>query len=223
MTVIKALISGLCAMLIFAQMAFASTHPVHGHEARGTEAYGPGMGLAESLSRGDLFFSNDWPEFDELSEEEQYIISGSVSSRYSSNAGLVPWTTVIFSLVSQFYDAHGYVPDVLTPDMIRSIPGHAPLTDDQLDEFRSPITDDWPRLKESSFSRGNIYIRPLDAGEMEEIASLVPRLQRAWYGNELRVEGGKVPVNLLTKVFYLRVYGDSDVIYTNLIYALLAD
>lgn len=198
-------------------------HPVHGHKADPiiSSMYLPGMGLPAEWSIGDITFPDSYPPLSSLTEEEKYIIVGSRSSAWRTDSGLADWAGQIYSIVSRYYEQYGKVPDVLTPEAVRSIRGLESYPEDGLCEFLNPLTDEWPRLNAVSPSPGDVYIRPLTREEMDFYSSQVPTYRDIWFrGRQYDPECDEyIDAQLTGKVFYLRVYGWSGVILANFMYS----
>jgi hypothetical protein len=198
------------------------THPVHGHKARSfiKYIYGPDHGHPSSWSQGDITFPESYPPVSALTEEEKYIIAGSDSSAWSRTAGLCDWVNSTQSMVAKFYDQYGYVPDQLTPAIVRSIQGMEQFGDENLRQYLNPLTDEWPKLKAAAPSPGDIYIRPLTADEISHYAGKSKNCRDIWIDGRWKdpSTGEYVPVKLDGKVYYMRVYGWNAVIYANFVF-----
>jgi len=195
-------------------------HPIHGHQAnpRFDDIYCPDRTYPVEWTTGDLTFVEKLPEPSSLTEEEKYIIAGSVSSAYSNKAGLAPWKAAILSIVTRHYNEYGFVPGQLTPDVIRRISGCAKMSDDQLDEFRNPLTDEWPLIQARQHSPGDVYMRALKEDEILHFAKLNPAFEMMWIENRhYNPETNKDDLYLKPSgpIFYMRIYGWSEVIHNS--------
>lgn len=215
----------------FAQTAYSATgtggkallHPVHGHNADPAinGMYTPSQGFPSTWSIGDITFPEDYPALSSLTEEEKYIVAGSESSAWRSDAGLADWAGQVYSIVSRYYDQYGIVPDELTPNVIRSISGMDRFNEEGLCEFLNPLTDEWPKLSAATPSPGDVYIRPLTREEMDFYSSQVPMYRDIWFkGRQYDPEcGDYIDASLVGKVFYMRVYGWNGVIFANFMFS----
>jgi hypothetical protein len=89
-----------------------------------------------------------------------------------------------------------------------------------LDLYRSPLTGAFPRLAAEGFSPGDIYIRPLTAQEIQHFCTMRPRWDMMWnQGLEPASQPGEYyEVELLSEIFYMRVYGFHSEIVTDILY-----
>jgi hypothetical protein len=199
-----------------------SAHPVHGHKAHSIDhMYDEDGGLPASWSYGDITFTNKRAPVALLSEEEKYMIAGASSSELRA-VGLLPWETVIFIAVDRFYEKYGYVPSVLTPDVIRSIPGKERLAEKELEEYRNPLTDEWPRLDAKTPSPGNLYVKHLSKDEMQHFAEKAINWELEWFGHKkyMGEEKGYVAADLSSEVYYFRMYGAHGILCENFQYRM---
>jgi len=226
--VVSILLACVLGVFTFVMASAASqwTHPVHGHKANPIfdSLYGPGHGYPADYSMGDITFDGpgNHPPASSLTNEEKYIIAGSVTSDYASDGGLSAWTSTIFAIVDAYYSQFGTIPDVLTDVEIRKIDGMQSIGDSNLREFLNPLTDQWPRLKATTASPGDVYIRPLTIDEMHHYAELSPNLKDDWFnGQSVNSETGEpAPAELTSHVYYMRIYGWNGVIFNNFQYRL---
>jgi len=195
-------------LLLTAVTICYAAHPAAGHPIAG-EWHDEWHYPDASLSMGDLTFMprEEYPVFDELTQLEQYMLLGVKSSARSAEHGLMPWTDQIVSWVNKFHREYGYVPEQLTPDVIRSIPGYEEYADEMFDAERNPLTGDWPRLQAAEFSPGDLYIRPLTEEEISYFAEHGEKHLRdpgSWTGDDSMVR--------ISPVYYARFYGLNGVI-----------
>ncbi len=194
-------------LLTAAEVCYAA-HPAAGHPIAG-EWHDEWHYPDANLSLGDLTFMprEDYPVFDELTQLEQYMLLGVTSSDMSEEHGLMPWRDLIFSWVNKFYLEYAYIPEQLTPDVIRSIPGYEGYSDEMFAAERNPLTGEWPMLQAAEFSPGDLYIRPLTEDEIDYFVENGYRdLQNpgSWSGDASLVR--------TTPVYYSRFYGYSGVL-----------
>jgi hypothetical protein len=115
-------------------------------------------------------------------------------------------------MVSRFYDAHGYVPERLTPDLIQTA-NKAFMSSEMQDVYRNPFTGEWPRLNPmDAYQPGDLVIRPLTGEEMQHFAALNPHYKDVWFGTRMinPITNAEAVTQLDTKVFYVRVYGSKS-------------
>ncbi|MCH7472059.1 hypothetical protein IIA79_03800 [bacterium] len=194
--------------------SLAAGHPASGHEVADVFDSFYNMDLIwppPEWSTGDItFFLSDRPSPETLTQEEKYIVAGVRTSSLPSGLGLAPWYMGICSIAEKFYNAYGYLPEVLTSEVMRTIPRWEERSESWLDIFRSPLTGEWPALNAASHSPGDIYMRPLTQYEMRHFADLYPGYQHTWFESKrLDFSTGKYTQDIrpVTDVFYVRVYG----------------
>ena len=174
-----------------------------------------GYGLPVEFSHGDMEFGGPFPVESSLTNAERYVISGAVSE---DGMRMQPWHHQVFQLVNAIYERTGEVPPELTGDLINSITvdGHS---DPANSVFTSPITGEYPRFNAQQFERGQVYIRPLTQEEKDFLASRIPELYQHWIEKEAYNPDtdSNDPITL-SEVFYLRIYGESSVIYQGIKY-----
>jgi hypothetical protein len=84
-----------------------------------------------------------------------------------------------------------------------------------LEHFKSPITNEFPRLDAKEFTPGQVYMRPLTEAEMRQFAEMVPEYQQAWFaGVVANPDTSEVldHVQQMSPVYYVRVYGEHGVL-----------
>lgn len=197
--------SVIAVTILWAGAAYAK-HPAEGHPIDGFWVEGSRFPSAE-LNQGDMTFmeEEDYPDYDALTQLEQYMMFGVKSSDLSEDKGLAPYKTTVVSLVCMFYAEYGYVPDELTPEIIRMIPGKEEKTEEQLSVERNPLTGEWTKLKVIEHSPGDFYIRALTEDEIDFFVDNGYRyLREPSNGNAERY----------TPVLYVRMYGYDCVLST---------
>lgn len=218
-------------MFICFLAGYANAHPADGKIPRDIRGLYPSSSARAGESINELWFvsPSDQIPASSLSDIEKYMIAGCDKS--SPGGGIVAWYTSIFMAVGDYVKAFGYVPDVLTDTELKKVPQYSEFDDAGLSLFRNPITGEWPKLKASEFSPGDVYIRPLTSDEMRYFASHEPTLQHYWYeGKGLNwdcLDAGHPmdqcftePVSMSRPPCYIRVYGRSCVLMTNIVFSV---
>lgn len=142
----------------------------------------------------------EYPVWDNLTQLEQYMLMGVESSDLKSGYGLPPWSDSVFMLVNKFYLQYGYVPEQLTPDIIKMTPGCEQMADDEMAVYSNPLTGEWPLLQAKDQSVGNVYIRPLTEDEINYFVDHGETYLRQ--PTEYSQAGART-----SPVYYMRVYG----------------
>jgi hypothetical protein len=207
------------AIAIFLFPVCADTHPADGGKANeldqdyGTEFYGMGP----EFNINDLYFVKPLPDPATLSEIERYMLRG--LSEDNPGGAMRPWYMVICETVSAYRQRTGTMPTEYSAEIIQALlPEGKEIGDEELAVFRSPITNEFPKLNAAEFSTGDLYIRPLTEDEKQYIASVDNKYQEMWYdGLQFDpITEAYHNIELITDVYYVRVYGYNDVIHTGL-------
>jgi hypothetical protein len=179
---------------------------------------------------GDLTFIglDDKPAWQDLSPMEQYMLGG-VDGRPTAGKVMPPWHMEVYAVAARYWAEYGNLPDVLDDAAIRRVPGFEQAQGIQMDELRNPLTGEWPRLNAQSPSPGDLYLRPLTDDEMSYFAIKCPSYRHHWFESKAfdkdKYDSG-LPngqcwtrdVELSTRPFYVRVYGNSGPILTMIEY-----
>ncbi|MEZ5337782.1 MAG: hypothetical protein R3F46_05910 [bacterium] len=207
-------------LLCFASAALA--HPTDGatpnepHDNYGTEAFG----LRPECNVNDLTFTVPFPDPASLSNPELYIIAGATDP--ATGKQFEPWFKDIYRLVSALNGNNGSIPGQLDESLVRSAAGNPGSVSQQwVDKFRSPLTGEFPRLDATSFSPGDVYIRPLTSYEMDHISAKHSEYDKIWNQN-VRTQPGTgqtMQSELIGDVYYIRVYGWNDVLIEMICFA----
>lgn len=216
MSVFKYLVA--CSILVFVGIDAALAHPADGYPVRPLQkGYGEtGYGFPSSWSYNDITFV-PYPEASSLSNKEIYMIRGSTSGLWGY--ALPSWYFSVFQVVEAYANKHGSIPSVFSPEMFLETTDPNSIDPDYLELFKSPITGNWPILNAMDFQPGNMYIRILSEDDMHHFAELSPSFQEVWFENRMHSSNGSYEsINMLTKVYYIRVYGDKGVIYNGFMY-----
>ena len=208
----------IATLKISSDEAFA--YPADGYEPKdlfGAYSTG-GVAYPPFWNIGDLQFMLTYPVPDSLTDSEKFIISGSKGSSYGHP--LEAWKDLILDYVIAYEARTGIVPSEFSPDYFNAEMASEPLDNSQLAMFRNPITDEYPEFDATSFTPGGVYIRKLSQEEMETYAGISDHFDNIWFKNRVKYYGSDefIPAKLTTPVFYVRIYGESDLIFTQLLY-----
>lgn len=208
----------------------ALAHPVAQYVPNEADpAYGTdGFGADPAWSYGDLTFTRPYPDAASLTPGERYILFGATSANGlpGIRRNLSPWYVDLWQLVSAIHARDGYIPAQLDEALVRSVARDPDgVSANWVELHKSPLTGNFPRLDASSFSPGDVYIRALTESEMQHFASRVNTYNREWYMDQVRDprSGEWVPGHLVGVVYYIRVYGESGVLFENLMYSMVPD
>jgi hypothetical protein len=199
------------ASLLLGLTSAAWSYPTQGNYPKPAptgyaKAYGP---KAAEISQGDIVFSASYPA--NLSDGELFTLFGSDSTRGGKGyRGLV---SELLTVLDNYVAETGSLPSVITDDVIRTSYRHAGQDPEPIafEMLRSPISGRYPRLDSTGFSAGDMYVRILTPAEVQEMAKWHRTLR-----NALQKKGKS---KLLSKVYYMRVYGDREVILGGLKFA----
>jgi len=219
------IVYGLIVVMLFASAAQA--HPADGYTpeelspAYGTES----MGLPPEWGIGDLTFTRPYPDPAGLTAQERYIVAG---ARGYGPLGerLLPWYNDVWAAVSAIYERDGSMPGMLTEELVRSVAKNPEnVSQAWVDHFRSPLTNEFPRLDAAAFSPGDVYIRTLTEAEKSHFASLLGEYDHNFNRGEMlnTITGEWVRAHLAGEVYYVRVYGLTGVLHNNLHYSIFPD
>jgi len=211
--------------------ALIATGIVHAHPADGMEprdlphAYGTERyGYSSEFNINDLTFTCPYPDPTRLTDAERYILSG---ARSADGNMMMPWFIDIFQMVNAMYIEGGTVPAELKLGEMRFMArGYdSDVYTTAYDKFRSPITNEFPRLDATEFEPGQVYMRPLTGEEKAFFASKVDYLDDAWFKDRKYVDmlDKWVPAKLRGEAFYIRIYGERGVLLETIIYDLDMD
>lgn len=226
---IAALVTAIWQAVIMVPVA-AAVPSADGMTARDVSSfYSSGLTSAFNWESFTFIDPGDKPPMQSLSNLERYMIAG---TEPRAGQAFDPWYVMVFSFAAAYYKNFGSLPDTLTPEMVRSIPGQEQVSDDILERLRNPLTGNWPRLKAQDFSPGDIYLQPLTPAEMQHFATALPNLGKVWIeGLTIDTDSaldGADPADCFTQrcelyapPFYVKVYGHSGVLLTDFICATL--
>lgn len=208
----KTLYLVLLMLVMMITPSISLAHPADGYatnplpEGYGTIEYhtGPVNGI------GVMTFTCPYPSPESLTEAEKYVIAGTVSG--PEGQALQPWVYQIGQVISFYYQKEGYIPGRFSTDMLFALEyGDSTIDDARLDIFRSPITEEFPRLDAGNFSPGDLFVHILSEDEKWEYSEDSPQLRDAWFNKVSEHEGQSYEVNP-SPVTYVRVYGENDII-----------
>jgi hypothetical protein len=196
-----------CALVLGATSVCFAKHPADGYPIAGHWVEGAKF-PDSSLSIGDLTFmpESEYPDYSKLTQLEQYMMFGVTSSDLSSHDGLPPYRSTILGWVCRCYEELGYIPDQLTPDVVRTLPGYENMKDEWLSIERNPLTGAWPKLTSVRHSPGDFCFRVLTDDEINFFVSNGFQELRHPYSPD----GGYI--ERYTPVFYVRMYGYDGVL-----------
>lgn len=214
----------IAGLLLLTNSANGAGHPSSGYPARDLGgAYG---GLPAALSTGEFLFLDeaDRQSRAALSQPELYMLVG--TSRSSGRGGLSPWYMSVYFAASAYFQAYGVIPETLGPAELQRLYPSAPA--DRLDVYRNPLTGDWPRLNSATHSPGDMYLKVLSQNEVEWFADRHSGLRAIWFETSTPhpddIRAGMTPetarklrVNLAGPPIYMRLYGSSGVIKTDIL------
>lgn len=212
--------------VVFLCTTFAWAHPFDGYEPKPAPAnYGAdGYGLAPECSIGDITFTRPYPDPSTLSNEELYILSGSTDSALGHP--LRPWRKEVRRLVQALHVNLGYVPGQLTKELVESVVCENSQVDDLwVEQFKSPLTGEFPKLNASEFSPGDLYIRALSEQEKQHIASFIEDYRSIWYDGVWfnPAEETWEKAELSGDVYYVRIYGWDGVLVEGIEFLTVGD
>jgi len=212
------------AFVLLTQVSLAD-HPALGQPTGNLKTFYTQEGYPPEWSLGDIVFSPAYmkPAPEELTKIEKYIVAGTLSSANSPDVGHKPWRTELVLMTSRFYVEFGYIPEELSGNAIRMIPGYEDMTDEDLALYKNPITGEWPTLNATSQAPGDAYIRPLTMSEKAHFAELNPTWNERWFERILYdpARGCYRDIDYITPVYYVRIYGEEKVLVESLKYFML--
>jgi hypothetical protein len=202
-------------ILLISSQFIAHAHPADGYPP----AYVPPTNTEVVTSDlvgeyGDLTFGSCQLTVDDLTPAELYIVFGACGSSYGTGNQLLPWYHDVFMMANAIKSHTGELPSALSAESInQTVVGNS--NNSRLEHFKSPITGDFPRLDDVNFSPGQVYLRELTEPEMRQFASLSPEYQELWFdGVVTDPDTGEILEYLepVCKVYYIRVYGEREVL-----------
>jgi hypothetical protein len=209
------------ALLVTSNVAFA--HPSEGYEPNELHPnYGdPALGLPSEANFAEIDFTAEYPDPGSLTAAERYMIAGTKTSSFGP--GLQPWYQTIMSAVRVYYKNHQEVPDELTLQDIREMTSGQPDSDWE-EIYKSPITGEFPRLKELENSPGNLYVRVLTSEEVDHLSKFWPGLRKLYFESiSINPHSGEATkIELTSPIFFVRVHGYEGAIWESLSYSTRA-
>ena len=176
--------------------------------------YGEPLRLDSSASFGRVQFVDAFPEVADLSDTEKYMIAGTEYSLLRG-PGYGPWYLEIMNYCMYCARTGGEIPAILDPSLFAF---DAEYGDTSVSEvFRNPLTNEYPRLDAQTFSPGDLLVFPLNESEMQFYADNYG-YRSAWF-----LDDGSLNPSLQGQVFFVRMYGEDEVIWQNLHYLLRAE
>ncbi len=205
----------------------AAAHPSEEFAARETPVdWDQRENLLMGLDNGTLVFPDPVPSA-ELSETERYMLfgcdCGGPNATIAESTAFLPWYIYIYRIVKNYEHFTGEVPAVITPEVVaQSMNKSLQELDPVYLEFaKSPITGEYPTLNSENFSPGNLYIRLITTPERIYLASHLEKYQEEWiyhrsYDDEIQAYR---QIKYLSPIFYVRSYGDSGILYGEILYS----
>ena len=222
----RALFACALATLALTTAAIGSEHPANGRLIADVPVdYGTAdYSLPSNWTRGDLTFGSTYPHVTELLPPERYMLAGTEPSGPSQDDALPAWIDAVSHFCLDYYGQFANLPAQLTLaeiEALRSLQGESVTTADVALGL-NPLTNEAPRLKADEFSPGDLYMRVLNLEEMHYYAQRRPALNDAWFNGRVRdPQTGRVGrAQLISSVLYVRAYGNTGVLYENLVYQL---
>ena len=213
------------AVLLIAAPVLAEKmkHPSEGFDPKPMPInYGSaGYGLGPEMNFGDITFHSPYPDPDTLTDAEKYMVAGCVDSDYGG--GMTPWYMDVFMMVDAIRGRSGIIPDEFNHQMLQACAIRPDYFDkDSSARFRSPITGEFPRLDAAEFEAGQVYIRLLTEEEQAHFASIFKEYDQNWNQGvqEFYQTGELLPIEIATGIYYMRVYGEHDVIFAGILYQM---
>lgn len=223
LSVVKGSIVLIIVMLMATSLVYAdqNKHPSEGFAAKpmpvnyGEENYG----LGPDMNYTDLTFHSPYPKPDTMTDAEKYMVAGCVDSDYGG--GLMPWYWDVLMMAEAIRGRSGLIPDELSFQMLQAC-AVRPNDFDQNDaaRFRSPITGEFPKLNAVEFEPGQVYLRLLTEEEKGFFASRIKEFDQNWNEGvqEFYPTGEMLPIEITTGIYYMRIYGEHDVILSTILY-----
>lgn len=215
----------MTSLLLVGMPCSAAAHPYQGLQLEdipgeyGVCQYPPEADFAE------IRFTHDFPPPETLSPAEQFVVAGSLDAPGSPDVGLQPWWQYVVLAVRSYYSKYGHVPPALSQDILEDLYGNTVLpSPDWLEMFKSPLTDQFPRLDALQNSPGDLYIRELSEPEIADLSQYDLSLHTIYYEHrfypngmyadpELRSTQPYENVTHVSPVFFVRVHGWNGVIW----------
>ncbi len=206
-------------LIVSLSFQVALAHPADGltpaepEEGYGTELYG----THADQSIGDVIFYTPYPS--ELSDAEKYIVAGTVDSP-QGDGGMGPWWFNVVSIAIAYYNKNGELPQEINEDVLKSVAWQpAAMNMGAMQWYKSPVSEQFPKLDATEFSAGDMYIKVLSEAELDTLSQTDLYLDAIHnrgksYGS---VDSSDEEVALLTSpILYVRVYGEQEVIMSRL-------
>ncbi len=223
-------LTSVCLIVLLAGNCLAS-HPADGQQRRNEPvlqmAYENKVEylLGDEWNYGDIQLSCAYQPLESLTDLEWYMLWGTETSPYDEY-GLGAWKEHVVFYVHRFYTEHGYIPSQLTPEVLEMSYSPHQLDPRRIDEYRNPLTGEWPRLDARDFSPGDMFIKVLAPDEERYFAQLSPAVNAYCFTHD-RTDPATGERSYITPTFdgvlYIRVYGWSGVIADWLFYVYTKD
>ena len=215
-----------CILALVLAPLVALAHPAEGQTARDV-SYFYDTGITSAFNWGVFTFADtqDKQPQSSLTNIEKYMIAG---TEPRDGHALDPWYVQVFAIAAAYYKAFNSLPDALSPEAVKRIPGLEQISDEQLELLRNPLTGAWPNLNAQAFSPGDLYLQPLTPADMQHFAAALPNLGKVWMmGLTIDTDRAMGGANLAdcftqrcemyTPPFYVRVYGRTGTLITDFV------
>lgn len=213
----------ITSLMVVLLWGISLAHPSDGLSPNEPRAYLGGFPSSFSWGAFQFIDADNKPLLNGLSNTERYMLAGATGN----GEDLAAWYLSVFLAVNRYYVQFGSIPEVLTDSEIRRIAGMEEASDEQLEELRNPLTGQWPRIKSTSPSPGDLYMQPLVTNEMHHFAELVPQWQKEWFEGRTfetqRLLDTQNPDDSYTQnctlfgaPFYIRLYGTNGILLTTI-------
>jgi hypothetical protein len=202
-------------VLLLAAASVAHAHPLDGVvPGEAFDCYGQPVYPAEA-DLGDLIFSYDFTPAYDLSHAERHMAFR--PDGYPSS-----WIEQVWKYTAAYFSHTGDIPAQFDPSMgsVFRMDG-SPIPTDEAEYLKSPVNGQSPRLDAQGFSPGDLYIRALTPAEVAHFAQYDPLLKTVYETGAMQNPdtGLEKEVQSASKVFYVRGYGETGVVFAQLLYS----
>lgn len=211
---IRLLATAACLLMTTGSPFAYPTEGNHPHQP--WRKYGDPQPWLSAISTGNLYFVSDLPNT--YSEAERFILWGCDSE--VSDKAYRSMVSELFITLSTYHKLHGQIPTAISKSVIDEVStavGRPTGREIDYEMLRSPITGRFPSLNAMEFSAGDFYVKVLEGEELDRFAGFFPDIKNLLAGQGRNPNDGSSE-KLFTPVFYIRVYGETEVIMTTLRY-----
>jgi hypothetical protein len=172
-------------------------------------------GVGPQMSQGDIFFPESFPDPTTLTKQERFWIAGLQPGTAASSVGYYKWNDALIGVLQGYWTQHHAVPAALTPEIIEQSSGRP----DKDGFLKSPVTNEYPKLDCKEYSRGNLYIQHLDAAQLKRLAAYDVGVRYTYIFRKVwSTEKQDWVSGTGSEAFYIRKYGEHDIIMTGILY-----